>query len=59
MHDLGDMTYREVALRIVHLTYVAYQDRWVDITLLNLTGDWLRHVEEVEGVWYCGYATVS
>ena len=40
------MTYEEVALRLVRLTYVAHQNRWIDVSLCNLTGDWLRHVEE-------------
>ncbi|KAF6759889.1 fatty acid synthetase alpha subunit [Ephemerocybe angulata] len=44
--DLGDMTYEEVVLRMVRLMYVAHQQRWVDISLRNLTGDWLRRVEE-------------
>jgi len=44
--DLGDMTYEEVALRMVRLMYVSHQKRWVDISLRNLTGDWLRRVEE-------------
>jgi len=44
--DLGDMTYEEVTLRMVRLMYVAHQDRWIDTSLRNLTGDWLRRVEE-------------
>lgn len=44
--DLGDMTYEEVVLRMVRLMYVAHQNRWIDISLRNLTGDWLRRVEE-------------
>ncbi|KAI0826547.1 acyl transferase domain-containing protein [Trametes gibbosa] len=40
------MTYEEVALRMVRLMYVAHQERWIDISLRNLTGDWLRRVEE-------------
>lgn len=44
--DLGDMTYEEVVLRMVGLMYVAHQNRWIDISLRNLTGDWLRRVEE-------------
>ena len=44
--DLGDMTYEEVTLRMIRLMYVAHQDRWIDHTLRNLTGDWLRRVEE-------------
>jgi fatty acid synthase subunit alpha len=26
--------------------YVAYEDRWLNLSLRNLTGDWSRHVEE-------------
>ncbi|KAH7884386.1 hypothetical protein F5I97DRAFT_1968464 [Phlebopus sp. FC_14] len=44
--DLGDMTYEEVTLRMVRLMYVGHQSRWIDSTLRNLTGDWLRRVEE-------------
>jgi fatty acid synthase subunit alpha, fungi type len=44
--DLGDMTYEEVSRRMVRLMYVAHEQRWVDISLRNLTGDWLRRVEE-------------
>ena len=44
--DLGDMTYEETVLRMVRLTYVSHQNRWVDLSLRNLTGDWLRRIEE-------------
>lgn len=44
--DLGDMTYEETVLRMVRLMYVAHQSRWVDLSLRNLTGDWLRRIEE-------------
>ncbi|TFK75163.1 fatty acid synthase [Pluteus cervinus] len=44
--ELGDMTYEEVVLRMVRLMFVSHQSRWVDISLRNLTGDWLRRVEE-------------
>ena len=40
------MTYEEVVLRMVRLMYVAHEERWVDLSLRNLTGDWLRRVEE-------------
>ena len=46
VYDLGDMTYEEVTLRLVRLMFVAHQSRWVDISLRNLVGDWLRRVEE-------------
>ncbi|KAG9047855.1 3-oxoacyl-[acyl-carrier-protein] synthase [Tulasnella sp. UAMH 9824] len=44
--DIGDMTYEEVALRMIRLMFVSHENRWVDISLRNLTGDWLRRVEE-------------
>ncbi|KAF5337958.1 hypothetical protein D9757_014845 [Collybiopsis confluens] len=44
--ELRDMTYEETVLRMVRLMYVAHEKRWVDITLRNLTGDWLRRIEE-------------
>jgi fatty acid synthase subunit alpha, fungi type len=41
------MTYEEVVLRMVRLMYVSHEGRWwVDMSLRNLTGDWLRRVEE-------------
>ncbi|KAG6810051.1 hypothetical protein H0H92_013546 [Tricholoma furcatifolium] len=45
-NDLSDMTYEEVVLRMVPLMFVAHEKRWVDTSLRNLTGDWLRRVEE-------------
>ncbi|KAL0953237.1 hypothetical protein HGRIS_004490 [Hohenbuehelia grisea] len=44
--DLGDMTYEETILRMIRLMYVEHETRWVDKSLRNLTGDWLRRVEE-------------
>ncbi|KAF8969171.1 fatty acid synthase [Flammula alnicola] len=44
--DLSDMTYEETVLRMVRLMFVAHQKRWVDTSLRNLVGDWLRRVEE-------------
>jgi fatty acid synthase subunit alpha, fungi type len=44
--ELGDMTYEEVVLRMVRLMFVSHEQRWVDKLLKNLTGDWLRRVEE-------------
>lgn len=44
--DLGDMTYAEVASRMVRLMYVAHEKRWIDPSLRNLTGDWLRRTED-------------
>ena len=44
--DLGDMTYEEVTLCTVRLMFVEKEERWIDLSLRNLTGDWLRRVEE-------------
>ncbi|KZS94178.1 fatty acid synthase [Sistotremastrum niveocremeum HHB9708] len=44
--DIASMTYEEVTRRMVRLMYVAHQSRWIDISLRNLLGDWLRRVEE-------------
>lgn len=43
---LNDMTYEETVLRLVRLMYVGHQKRWIDMSLRNMTGDWLRRVEE-------------
>jgi fatty acid synthase subunit alpha, fungi type len=43
---LGDMTYEETVLRMIRLMFVSHEKRWVDISLRNLAGDWLRRVEE-------------
>jgi len=40
------MTYEETVLRMVRLMYVSHQNRWVDLSLRNLAGDWLRRIEE-------------
>ena len=44
--DLSDMTYEETVLRMVRLMFVSHEKRWVNNSLRNLTGDWLRRVEE-------------
>ncbi|KAJ3995461.1 hypothetical protein F5050DRAFT_1827606 [Lentinula boryana] len=44
--ELRDMTYEETVLRMVRLMYVAHENRWIDISLRNLTGDWMRRIEE-------------
>lgn len=46
MEDLGDMTYEETVLRIMRLTHATHEDRWLDLSLRNLAGDWLCRVEE-------------
>ncbi|KAA1103250.1 beta subunit of fatty acid synthetase [Puccinia graminis f. sp. tritici] len=44
--ELGDMTYQETVHRLVRLLFVKHQSRWIDPTLRNLVGDWLRRIEE-------------
>ena len=44
--DLEDMTYAEVAHRMVDLMYVKHESRWIDPSLARLTGDFLRRLEE-------------
>ncbi|KAL1956696.1 hypothetical protein VTO42DRAFT_6946 [Malbranchea cinnamomea] len=44
--DLEDMTYAEVVNRLVELMYIKHQSRWIDVTLRNLTGDFIRRMEE-------------
>ena len=44
--DLNDMTYEETVLRMVRLMFVAHEKRWIDRSLRDLVGDWLRRVEE-------------
>ncbi|KAF3939761.1 hypothetical protein ABW19_dt0209468 [Dactylella cylindrospora] len=44
--DLEDMTYAEVINRMIELMFVKHESRWIDKSLRNLTGDWIRRVEE-------------
>jgi fatty acid synthase subunit beta len=44
--DLEDMTYAEVVQRMVDLMYVKHESRWIDASLMRLTGDFIRRVEE-------------
>ncbi|KAJ1910189.1 fatty acid synthase alpha subunit Lsd1, partial [Mycoemilia scoparia] len=44
--DLEEMTYAEVAYRLNELLYIKSESRWVDVTLRNFVGDYLRRVEE-------------
>ena len=44
--DLEDMTYSEVIRRMVELMYVKHESRWIDRSLANLTGDFIRRLEE-------------
>lgn len=44
--DLSDMTYEEVAKRMIELMYMSSSNQWIDITWRNFTGEFLRRVEE-------------
>ncbi|PVU98003.1 hypothetical protein BB559_001847, partial [Furculomyces boomerangus] len=44
--DLEEMTYAEVANRLVELLYIKKQSRWIDVTLKHTTGDFLTRLEE-------------
>lgn len=44
--DVAEMTYEEVSRRLLRLLFVAHQSRWIDGSLRNLVGDWLRRCEE-------------
>lgn len=44
--DLEDMTYGEIVRRMVELMYVKHESRWIDRSLANLTGDFIRRLEE-------------
>ncbi|SCU77616.1 LAMI_0A01750g1_1 [Lachancea mirantina] len=44
--ELADMTYEQVAERLVELMFVKSTGKWIDITLRDFTGDFLRRVEE-------------
>jgi fatty acid synthase subunit alpha, fungi type len=46
VEDLSDMTYEEVVHRLIRFMYVVHEGRWPDVSLHNLTGDWLHRVEE-------------
>ncbi|KAJ2398450.1 fatty acid synthase alpha subunit Lsd1 [Coemansia sp. RSA 2603] len=44
--DLEEMTYAEVANRLLEVLYVTHQSRWIDITMRNLVGDYILRLEE-------------
>lgn len=46
VRDLTDMNYQEVAERMVELMYLKSQNKWIDVSWRNFTGDFLRRVEE-------------
>ncbi|KAJ2493399.1 fatty acid synthase alpha subunit Lsd1 [Coemansia sp. RSA 2050] len=43
--DLEEMTYAEVANRLLEVLYIRHQSRWIDITMRNLVGDYLLRLE--------------
>ncbi|KAH3663945.1 hypothetical protein WICMUC_005884 [Wickerhamomyces mucosus] len=45
-YDLQDLTYEQIAKRAVELLYVRGSQRWIDVSLRNFVGSWLRRVEE-------------
>lgn len=46
IRDITQMTYEEVAKRLVELMFIRKTNSWIDVTLRNFTGDFLRRVEE-------------
>lgn len=46
VRELSNMTYEEVGNRLVELMFIRKLNQWIDPTLRNFTGDFLRRVEE-------------
>ncbi|CAL9729237.1 fatty acid synthase subunit beta [Monosporozyma unispora] len=46
VRDITQMTYEEVAKRLVELMFIKKTQSWIDPTLRNFTGDFLRRIEE-------------
>ncbi|KAJ3148374.1 3-oxoacyl-[acyl-carrier-protein] synthase [Geranomyces michiganensis] len=44
--DLHEMTYREVLDRMFELMYIKHQNRWIDPTIRDTFGDFVRRIEE-------------
>lgn len=44
--DIEDMTYAEIIDRLVELMYVPKENRWIDVSLRNMTGKFIQRVEE-------------
>ncbi|KAJ3021482.1 3-oxoacyl-[acyl-carrier-protein] synthase [Thoreauomyces humboldtii] len=44
--DLYEMTYHEVIVRMFELLYIKFQSRWLDPSLRDTFGDFIRRVEE-------------
>jgi fatty acid synthase subunit beta len=43
--DVEDMTYSEVILRLINLTYVKHENRWIDVSLKKLVHDFILRAE--------------
>ncbi|KAK9470420.1 acyl transferase domain-containing protein [Dipodascopsis tothii] len=44
--DVEDMTYSQIVDRLVELMFVKAEGRWIDASLRNMTGDFIRRIEE-------------
>ncbi|PVU88844.1 hypothetical protein BB561_005677 [Smittium simulii] len=44
--DLTEMTYSEVVYRLIELMYIKPKNKWIDVTLRNMLGDFLRRIDE-------------
>ncbi|KAK9462405.1 acyl transferase domain-containing protein [Lipomyces oligophaga] len=44
--EIEDMTYGEIVERLVELLFIKSEKRWIDRSLRDMTGDFLRRVEE-------------
>ncbi|KAJ3244145.1 3-oxoacyl-[acyl-carrier-protein] synthase [Chytriomyces hyalinus] len=53
--DLHEMTYAEVAYRLVECLYIRHQARWIDVTHKETATDFCRRIEER----FAGVETVS
>eukprot|EP01117_Protostelium_nocturnum_P000846 TRINITY_DN1109_c0_g1_i4.p1 TRINITY_DN1109_c0_g1~~TRINITY_DN1109_c0_g1_i4.p1 ORF type:complete len:3931 (+),score=1672.78 TRINITY_DN1109_c0_g1_i4:607-12399(+) len=43
--EVGEMTYEEISLRLIELLFISDEKRWIDVSLRNAFGDWLKRVE--------------
>ncbi|OMJ08649.1 Fatty acid synthase subunit alpha [Smittium culicis] len=44
--DLDEMTYSEVALRLIELMFVKAENRWINDSYRDITGDFIKRIEE-------------
>ncbi|KAF2474318.1 beta subunit of fatty acid synthase [Lindgomyces ingoldianus] len=44
--DLKDMTYADIARRMVNLLYLSKRSQWIDPSYIRLFGDFVRRIEE-------------